>query len=227
MATNTQIVPVQARFAGLPRAADRAKAFREAKRHSLLVKFLRLALPVAALSIAGTYFIPNKLSVKVDGGEASVDSIDVSSGGLKMVNPRIKGVHEKHGVYDIRADHATQHASNPELITLVKITGELVSKSGEKTILTAPSGIFHSKKEELIFDNGVDIGGDAGFSGKMKTATAYFQNNKLISQDPVEFGFHKSTIKARSVTLYSSESRVIFDGAVKVHLQRDGEVSPK
>jgi hypothetical protein len=61
----------------------------------------------------------------------------------------------------------------------------------------------------------------------MKTATAYFQNNKLISQDPVEFGFHKSTIKARSVTLYSSESRVIFDGAVKVHLQRDGEVSPK
>lgn len=227
MATHTQIVPVPARFAGLPRAADRAKAFSRAKRHSALVKLLRLVLPLAAVAVAGVYFIPSKLTVSVDGGEASVESIDISNGGLKMINPRIKGVHERHGVYDIRADHATQHANNPELITLVKITGELVSKSGEKTTLTAPSGIFHSKQEELIFDNGVVIGGDAGISGKMKTATAYFQTNKLTSKDPVEFAFHNSTIKARSVTLYSSEGRVLFEGAVDVHLERNRETSQK
>jgi len=217
----------QIRFAGLPDAGDRSKAFRAAKRHSGRVQVLRWLLPVAAVSVACAYFVPTKFSATIGGGEASVDSIDISSGGLKMVNPRIKGVHEKHGVYDIKADHATQQVKNPELITLNIITADLTSPSGGKTKLTAPSGIFHSKQEELTFDNGVDIGGDAGISGRLKTATAFMQSNKLISTDPVDLAFHNSTIKAQSMIYYSAESRAIFEGGVKVHLERKPEATPQ
>jgi lipopolysaccharide export system protein LptC len=227
MAIQTHMQPAPARFTGLPGAGDRAKAFRNAKRHSAAVKFLRLLLPLAALCISGLYFLPSKIAVEIDGGEASVESIDISRGGLKMTNPRIKGVHEKHGIYDIRADHATQQIQNPDLITLNIITAELTSKKGEKTKFEAPSGIFHSKKEELTFDNGVTIGGNAGFSGRLKSATAFFQTNKLISTDPVELGFHNSTIKARSMTFYSNEGRAIFEGGVQVYLERKLEGSPK
>lgn len=220
MAIQTHIRQAPARFAGLPSGGDRTKAFRAAKRHSARVKLLRLLLPLGAVCATGLYFLPSRLSVAIKDGEASIESLEVSSGGLKMVNPRIKGVHEKYGVYDIKADHATQQAKNPELMNLTSISAEITSKTGEITVLTAPSGIYHSKQEELTFDNGVVIGGDAGISGTLKTATAFMQAHKLISRDPVDLAFRDTTIKAQSMTLYSGEGRAVFEGNVKVHLER-------
>jgi lipopolysaccharide export system protein LptC len=221
MAIQTQIQLAPARFRGLGHAGDRAMAFRYAKRHSALVKLLRWIFPAMAVCITGLYFLPLRLSVAIPGGgEASVESIDITDGGLKIVNPRIKGVHERHGVYDIRADHAVQQVQDPDMITLNTVSAEVTSKIGETTTLAAPSGLFHSKKEELTFDNGVTIGGSAGFSGQLQTATAFFQSNKLISTDPVDLAFRNSTIKARSMTFYSSESRAVFEGGVRVHLER-------
>lgn len=227
MAVQTYTRQPPARFSNLPASNDRAKAFRAAKRHSAQVAVLRFALPVCAVLISALYFIPQKVTVEVDGGEASIDGIEIARDGLKMVNPRINGVHEKHGIYDIRADSATQQIKHPELITLDEVSAKLTSNSNETTILTAPSGIYHSKKEELTFADGVTIGGSAGLTGKLKTATAFFQTHKLISTDPVDLSFHENSIKAESMTLFSSERRAIFQGNVKVHLQRTPETGQK
>lgn len=214
------------RFGGLPQASDRTRAFRAAVRHSALVRILRVALPLTALAVSGLYMVPGKVKIAVGGGEATAD-VDLTSEGLKMINPRIKGVHAKHGTYDVRAEYATQNVKHPELVSLNKITADLVSNEGRKTTMTALSGFYHSKKEELTFDRGVTIGGEAGMSGKLKTATAFFQNHVLISPDPVELSFHDSTIRAQSMTLYTSESRVVFTGDVRAHLERAPKESGK
>jgi len=219
MAIQTDIRPARPRFAGLPSGGDRAKAFRAAQRHSALVRLLRLLLPVSAIGAAGLYFLPSGLSVQIKGGEASVDSVDVISGGLKMMNPRIKGVHEKYGVYDIRAENATRQLKDVDLMNLNSISAEITSKTGELTILTAPTGIYQAKLEELTFDNGVVIGGDGGISGTLKTATAFMQGHRLVSHDPVDLTFHGTNIQAQSMTLFSSEGRAVFEGKVKVHME--------
>jgi lipopolysaccharide export system protein LptC len=220
MATQVHIHPARTRFGGIITASDRTRAFQAARRHSAIVRVLKLTLPVAALGVCALYVLPAGMSVKVGDGEATVEKIDISAGGLKMVNPRFKGVHEKYGVYDIKADSALQHVNDPDLMTLDKIEAELLNKEGEKTTLTAPSGIFHRKKEEFTFDNGVDIGGEAGISGRLETATAYMKDNKLISNDPVTLGYHGHKIAADSVTVFTAENRVIFTGNVRVHLER-------
>lgn len=227
MAVQTHIHPAAARFTQLPGAGDRVKAFRSAKLHSAMVRMLRWLLPLAAACVAGLYFLPSRITFEVDGGEGSADTIDISEGAFKMVNPRFKGIHKKHGVYDVHAEYATQAIQDPNVVTLNVISAELVSKKGEKTTFEAPSGIFDSKKEELTFDNGVAIGGNAGFSGQLKTATAFFKASKLISDDPVDLSFRSSRIKAQSMTFFSSEGRAIFKGGVKVHLERQAEGSPK
>lgn len=220
MAIQTHIREAPTRFAGLPSGGDRTKAFRAAKRHSARVKMLRVLLPLIAVCSTGLYFLPSRISVAIDGGEASIESIEVSTGGLKMVNPRMNGVNEKYGVYDIKADHALQQVKNPDLMNLTSISAKITSKTGEITVLTAPTGIYQQKLEELTFDNGVVIGGDAGMSGTLKTATAFMQAHKLVSHDPVDLAFRDTTIKADSMTLYSSEGRAVFEGNVKVHLER-------
>jgi lipopolysaccharide export system protein LptC len=136
-------------------------------------------------------------------------------------------VHEKYGVYDIRAEYALQQVKNPELMNLNVINADVVAPNGQRTVLRAPSGIFHSKLEELTFDNGVDISGDSGMSGRLKTATAYMKENLLVSKDPVDLAFHNSTIKAQSMTYYSKEGRAVFEGSVRVHLERKVEGAPQ
>jgi lipopolysaccharide export system protein LptC len=208
------------RFGGINTARDRTRAFKAARRHSMLVSFMKMGLPLAALGVGALYIIPNSITIKTPQGELAVEEVKIQAGNLKMVNPRFKGVHEKHGVYDIRADSALQHVSDPDLMTLDKIDAELVSQQGEKTILTAPSGIFHRKKEEFTFDNGVTINGEAGISGKLKTATSYMKENRLISNDPVTLGYKGHRIDADSMEFFTTESRAIFTGNVRVHLER-------
>jgi lipopolysaccharide export system protein LptC len=213
-------VSTSSRFSGLLTAPDRKRAFKAARRHSVMVRGLRLCLPLAVLGIVSLYILPARLSVQVEGGKAEVEKIDITSGGLKMVNPRFQGVNEKYGVYDIQADSALQHFSDPDLMTLDKINADLVNQQGQKTVLTAPSGIFQRKKEEFTFDNGVTIGGEAGIAGKLKTATAFMKEKRLISNDPVELSYQGHQVVADSVEFFTTENRVIFTGNVRVHLER-------
>jgi lipopolysaccharide export system protein LptC len=224
MAIQAQL-PTMVRQGHLPRSADRSKAFRAALRHTSRVRFLKVVLPLGAALISGLYFIPTSLKIETKVGTVDIKNVDLSKDGLKMTNPKLSGVHEKHGAYIIEAESATQNVKQPEFVTLHKIKADLTAPAGGKTQLTAPGGFYHSKKEELTFDKGVDIGGDAGMSGHLRTATAYIQNHVLISADPVEFAYHDSTIKALSMTIYTNESRVIFTGNVQVHLERQPKPS--
>jgi lipopolysaccharide export system protein LptC len=220
MAIQTHIQPAKARFGGLPSSVDRAKAFAIAKRHSAMVAVLRFSLPVFAVALAGLYFLPRNIVIETGGKQVTIKEIDLSGGGLKMVNPRMKGVDEKRGVYDVQAAYAVQQVANPDLMNLHEINADITNPTGQKTTLTAPTGIFERVKQVLTFDNGAVIGGDAGFAGKLKTATAYMQEHKVVSKDPVDLYFHKNNITSDTMTLYSSESRAIFEGRVKVHLER-------
>jgi lipopolysaccharide export system protein LptC len=220
MATQLHVHPAQMRFGGITAAPDRTRAFRAARRHSVMVRVLKLGLPVAALAAIGLYVLPSQLTIKTKEGEASVQSIDIASGGLRMMHPRMKGIHDKLGTYDIRADSGLQHVQEPGVMTFDKIDADIVSPQGQKTTLTAPSGIFQSKLEELTFDNGAIIGGESGIAGKLKTATVYMKENRLISKDPVTLSLHGHVITADSVQVWNSESRAIFTGNVKVHLER-------
>lgn len=221
MVTQVHVHPAQARFAGLQAAPEqRTRAFRAARRHSMFVSLLKVLLPFSAMAVGGLYVLPRQWEVPVGPGNITVPEIKIDSGGLKMVNPSYKGAHEKYGAYDVRADSGLQQITDPSVITFDKITADLVSPQNEKTTLTAPSGIFHSKKGELTFDNGVIIDGEAGIAGQLKKATAYMKENRLVSTTPVTLRYHGHTIESQSLEVWTAEGRAIFTGQVKVHLER-------
>jgi lipopolysaccharide export system protein LptC len=229
MAITMNVHPAQMRLGGITAAQDRSYAFRAARRHSALVQAFKLLLPLSAFGVATLYFLPYIIPyflppievVDPKGGVGTVESIrPTSNGELRMVNPNYKGIDDKYGAYNIHADSSLQKIGSTEILNFNKIRAELVSPQGEKTVLTAPSGIFHSKQEEMTFDNGVTIDGESGMSGRLKTATAYMKEKRLISKDPVALAYQGHTIAADSMEMWSGEKRVIFTGNVKVHLER-------
>lgn len=197
---------------------ERARAFRAARRHSVVVKVLKFGLPLAALGMVSLYFIPARMSFDVGGATASLDDVSVESGNLTMEKPELSGVHPSYGRYQIRADTATQNVQSPHRIALDTISGSLVSPEGDTTELQASSGVFDTKSKQLTFDKGVDIDGRAGLSVKLRSATVHFSDQLITSDKPVAMQFRGSRITAQSLRLNTGEARAVFTGEVKVSL---------
>jgi len=200
-------------------AEERARAFRAARRHSIAVKTLKVLLPLATLGIVSLYFIPQKLSVEIGGATASLEGVSVESGNLKMVNPKLSGMHPDYGRYEIRADTAMQDVDTPKKVALDAITGSLVSPEGDTTKLKALSGLFDTEAKQLTFDEGVSIDGRAGLSVKLRSATVHFADQLIVSEEPVDMQFRGSQITANGVRLNTGDARVRFSGDVRVRLE--------
>ena len=198
---------------------ERARAFRAARRHSIAVKVLKLCLPLAALGVASLYFVPSRLSFDVGEATASLDSVAIESGNLKMVNPKLSGVHPEYGRYEIRAENATQKVTSPEQVNLNEISGTLVSPEGDTTRLSALSGLFDTKARQLTFQDGLSIDGRAGLSVKLRSATVHFTDQVIVSDEPVAMQFRGSRITADSLRLETGNARAVFTGGVKVSLE--------
>ena len=77
----------------------------------------------------------------------------------------------------------------------------------------------------MTFNNGAVVTRDGGMSAAFQTATAYMKQQMVISKTPVVVRLHESTIHADNMTLYWGESRAVFEGGVRTHIERQTEAA--
>lgn len=208
-------------------SADRAREFRRAKRHSVLVQALKAILPAMAAGLLSLYALPSLLKIKVDNGRgtASVRAITLEAGSLKMIDPRVAGVNDKNDAYEFTADSATQASRTAEVMYLEHVRGRMTGQDGAVTTLTAPDGVHDNKADKMTFNNGVVVKREPDYAATFQTATAFMKQQMVVSQTPVEVRLHESTIVADSMTLFWGEQRVIFEGRVRTHIERQENAS--
>ena len=207
---------------------DRERAFVNAERHTRLVRFLRKALPVAAILVLFSYFVTSRLGVSISVGDltASIDGIEVADGNLRMTNPKLQGADKKNGKYVIGADYADQDMKDPKIIKLHAIRAELSSANGGWSRMNAVRGVFDSKSERLVMQDRITVATSSGITGELKHASLMAKTQTLRSHRPVFFNLPSGTISARALTFRSSDSTLTFRGKVHVHVVRK-QAAPK
>ncbi len=198
-------------------------AFRAAERHSRMVRLLRGGLPACAVLALGLYLVTGKFSLSIGDMEASVDRIEVSRESLKMVNPKLQGFDKKNGAYVIRADYAEQSVSSPDLIKLNAIRAEMNNKEKGWSKLAAKGGVFDRKAEKLTIEGDIQISTSNGMSGRLSRALIDMKSQALKSDTPVEFDLVDATVSAATMEMMSSDRKLFFRGAVKVHIRKRAE----
>ena len=201
---------------------DRAREFRIAKRHSVRVQVLKVLLPATAAGILSLYLLPSLFRVSIDKGRgtASVRTVTLEAGSLKMLDPHVKGVNERNEPYDFMADSATQASKGADEMYLENVRGHMTGQDGKITTLTAPNGLHNNKTDQMTFNNGVVVKREADMTATFQTAIAFIKQQTVISKTPVIVRLHESTIHADSMTMYWGEQRAIFEGNVRTHLER-------
>jgi len=204
-------------FAGTT-AADRARNFARARRHTRVVRALRFTLPGAAAGVVVVYFMMILDTAGLVEGLPRIELPRVIPENLTMDNPRYEGFTKDGGTYVVVAKTALQDLSNTEHVRLNDITGDLVDAKKSKTKLTAVQGDFNTKTNELELSGGIDIVADSGMKAKLTRATILTKENVIFSKEPVLVEMPSGTVRSNQMRLLNKTREIAFVYDVKAHL---------
>jgi lipopolysaccharide export system protein LptA len=204
--------------AAMARIAERARLFRAAQRHSLLVRLLRVLLPVAVIGVMGGYLATVAFNTTLL-PKIKIDGIVITADDLTMKDPSFADT-TSDGRYEVRAKRAIvgfgQKKETP--VRLVDVSGELIKKSGEITALKAKHGLFDNAKGYLELLDGIEIDGSSGLMARLTRAMIHTKEGKIVSVDPVSANMPAGSVQAASMTMNTKTKLVELRGGVTVRL---------
>lgn len=138
-------------------------------RRAIVVRALKIALPLVALAVFGALFVFN--GARFD-DRISIDGVDLSSldEGLKLTNPRFTGSTGRGEPFVVTADWALPDGPDPERVDLSGVKGEIQLAAGRLVTLEAVSGVLHPKSRDVSLSGGVRLNTSDGYHLTAETA---------------------------------------------------------
>jgi LPS export ABC transporter protein LptC/lipopolysaccharide transport protein LptA len=201
----------------------RARAFEDARRHSRRVRFLRLALPITAVSFAGYFALSFGISWQLGPGRLNVKDVQITADDLTMKGPSYFGVTKDGGRYEVRAQRAVVSFNRDAPIKLFDIDGDLVQANNTTINLKARHGLYDNNKSELELFDGIDIKGSNGLQGRLTRAMVYSKEHRIVSNHPVDVRMPTGTVRGQTMTMRTDTKETTFLGNVRVHLVSAGQ----
>jgi lipopolysaccharide export system protein LptC len=191
-----------------PSPRDNRRAFRAAMRHSRLVRFTRVGIPVAIVLVAavfGTYrwLDPMRALAKLPIG---ADAVLLSGTKIVMRQPRLTGYTKDERPYTMTARTAAKDLANPDVLEMEDVRTTIVMPDGRNVELTATEGFYDSSPE---------------FEITLKDAVANVRGGTVVSDNPVEIQMLQGTLKANRIEVAESGAIIRFEGGVTLVIDRD------
>jgi lipopolysaccharide export system protein LptC len=209
---------------------DSERAFRAARRHSRLVRFLRIALPAAVVLITigmslATWLNPLRLLTAAL--PVNIDDLVVSGSKITMEQPRVNGFTNDKRAYEFTAEAAAQDLTKPDIVELRNINAKIEMEDKSTMNMKAATGVYDTKKEMLQLQGSILLTSSNGNTGKLTEATVDVRKGNVISDRPVELEMLQGILNANRLEVVDSGTLVRFHGGVNMVLMLNGTAVPK
>ena len=197
--------------------SDSERAFRAARRHSRLVRVLRIAVPAAVVLIAlmaflATYLNPLRMLARLP---INVGDLIVSGTKVTMQQPHLSGFTRDGRAYELSAEAAAQDVTKPDFVELHNIRAKLQMQDKSTAAMTALTGHYNSKDQMLKLERDIKIK-SATYSGQLSEALIDVQKGDVTSDKPVHVMFEQGTLDSHGLKIRNSGDVAIFDGGVSM-----------
>lgn len=214
---------------GVVMVFDRSQAFRRAGRRTVIVRALRIALPLCALALVGAYAL---VIARTSGlvHEAAVPELamrKILPEDLAMKNPRYEGFNKDGGSYVFTAKTAQQDFTVPNVITLNGIVGEVYQPDKTRTDITAIRGIYNNQKGVLDLYEQINVDSQSGLKARLTRATLVTKDDLLTSPEPVLVEFPNGSVRSQRMTLRQKAREATFVDKVVVVLTPPPDAAAK
>lgn len=207
---------------------DSDRAFRAARRHSRLVRILRVTLPFTvvgalALMVLVTWFNPLRMLDKLP---VNVDNLVVSGTQITMEKPRLSGFTHDARPYELSAEAAKQDLTKPDLVELHNLRAKVHMQDQTVTLMTAKTGFYNAKTEMLKLEKDILVSNDQ-YEGRLTEATVDVNKGNVVSEKPVTLKFLQGKLDANRLEIVDSGDLVRFSNGVKLDLDHLGDQAPQ
>jgi lipopolysaccharide export system protein LptC len=205
------------RHPGLSPARD--AAFRRARRHSRLVRALKVVLPVSALVVAGGFVAVSYLSGP---GELSVEvtSTAFSDGKLVMANPKLEGLNRDNLPYTMTAGRAVQESAGSGLFQLEDIDAKLPIDAANWVTVDAASAIYDRDNNTIEFTSDTLLTTTDGMVANLKSAFIDMSKGDMFTKKPVDIKLRNGTqIAAQSLRILENGKVLVFEDRVQMAIE--------
>jgi lipopolysaccharide export system protein LptC len=201
-------------------ASDKdSTVFRAAERHSRRVRFLKFALPAAALIGAAVFSWFTFFSTSSVPSNISLDNAGIENGKLVMTNPKLDGFTKDKLPYKMSAVRALQEVGNSNVISLEGIDAELPLGSESRAQVKAKSGVFDNANRQLTLDSDISLTTSDGITANLQSADINIAGNSMSTNKPVSIHNSTSSITADSMQITESGKVMTFERRVRLVIQ--------
>jgi lipopolysaccharide export system protein LptC len=181
---------------------------------------LRVAVPtlVAATVVAvaaATWFSPTRLLAKLPTG-GSLGSVGISGSKVTMALPRLEGYTRDARPYLLTAKTALQDLLKPDNVELTDIHTKMETADKAVVEMTAATGLYHSKADQLILRENIVIKSTSGYEGHLTEAVVDMRSGHIVSDKPVEVKLLNGILNANRLAVEGELIR--FDGGVTLDM---------
>ncbi len=198
----------------------------KSKRHSSLVRKMRLILPVLALGVVVvlmTWKSDNIPVAPVPRAEISPETIAQN----ELVNPKFQSEDKSGQPYTITADKAVQNAGDMDTLLLQSPVADMTLKSGGWVSLKAKDGTYQQSTGNLDLNNTVEIHHDSGYEIHTQKMNIDVKGQKITSDTPVTGQGPAGNISASGLLVDGNSKTVTFTGPAKITFHQNTEEKTK
>ena len=227
--TTARTDPETARAYWTMSRGDSERAFRSARRHSRVVRILRIAIPLVvlvALTVVSlmTYFNPLRVLAKLP---INLNDLVVSGTKITMEKPHLSGFTKDARAYEFTADAAAQDLTKPDIVELRNIRAKVQMQDKSTMEMSAATGVYDTKHETLKLDRDILLSSSAGYKGRLSEAMVDVRKGYVVSDQPVELEALQGVLNAKRLEIVDSGDLVRFHGGVDMVLMLNDTALPK
>ena len=194
---------------------DRTAAIRAAGRHTARVRFLKRAIVVGAVlgvSMLGlvTFFNPFRHLP----GSLSIAGVGVSGTKITMDSPKIAGVQQGGGPYEIKAKAGIQDITAPSIVELVGVDAKVGMADHTTTRIQSKNGVYNSKAETMTLKGDVRIANTSGYVFNLQSVLMNFKGGVLTSHERLRIDLKGGEISADDMAISNNGHVIAFRGNI-------------
>ena len=208
---------------------DRRRAFGKAQRHSMMVRVLKVVLPVCAVLTLAGLFVSPRFTVKAPSEFGGKDiAVEITGDQLRMINPHFEGFTAENGHYEVGARAATQSVGNLDLLKLETVEGKLTEADESWTQIKATGGAYETKKKTMRLDQGIVITTSAGGRVEVASADIDIERKLVTSGDVVTMTMPNGKLIGRGLLIEGEAKRFTLNDDVRARIipPRDSAKKP-
>lgn len=194
---------------------ERTKAIRSAARHTAQVRFLKRAIIfgcAAAVSIIALVALYNPFRHLP--GSVSIAGVGIKGTRITMEAPKISGIQQGGGRYEIKAKAGIQDITKPSIVELEGVDAKVGMADHTTTHILSNAGVYDSKSDTMGLSGNVRIANTSGYTLTMKSAQMDFKGGVFSSHERLRVDLKGGEVSADTMAISNNGHVIAFRGNI-------------